>query len=311
MALAALGRAPSAAASPQGVVGFGFRSLGMGNTGAAVGEGVDSVYANPALLSASHDLSLEVGVLGASFHYDVEGDALGAPLVLPVAVGQHHRRLLPLPFGGAERPGQHRSRVPHALRRVVRGRIPIGQAQPACGPGPVGGGQAAMGLDLGYGIRLGGGFAALAALSGSWSWPPMPGRIGTVVGGHPVASFAPLVGASYDLGEAYRVGLSFRGELEGRFNVVISAENQDKSRSALNISGVAQYDPGRSPRRWRVAGAGAWRWGSPTALARLPGAVEPPCAAGRTDRSHLRAARAPDPVTTRCWRSPGSSAPSS
>ena len=264
LALAALTWGPMADASPQEVVGFGFRSLGMGNSGAAIGEGVDSVYANPALLSASHDLTLELGVLGASFHYDIAGDALAGPLPpYPSLSANTIGGLLPLPFGGVLK-----DRVTIGLGFltpydvVVRGRILYPEKPQLLLADRVQSVavQAAMGLDLGYGLRLGGGFAALAALSGSVVVATdASGRIGTVVEDTLVASFAPLVGASYDIGEAYRLGLSFRGELVGRFNVVISAENLGQiDIPPLNISGVAQYDP------WQIAAevarvAGPWR----------------------------------------------------
>ena len=40
-----------------------------------------------------------------------------------------------------------------------------------------------------------------------------------------VASYGPIVGASYDFGDEYRVGATFRGKLEGRFNVVINVKD--------------------------------------------------------------------------------------
>jgi long-chain fatty acid transport protein len=122
--------------------------------------------------------------------------------------------------------------------------------------------QAAIGLDIGYGIRLGGGFAALAALDGSVVVATdASGRIGTTVEDTLVASFAPIVGAAYDIDERWRVGLAFRGVLRGRFNVVISAEDLGALNiPPLNISGVAQYDP------WQLAPEVAYQAG-PWALA--------------------------------------------
>jgi long-chain fatty acid transport protein len=67
-----------------------------------------------------------------------------------------------------------------------------------------------------------------------------------------VASYAPIVGASYEWQgpwkTAWRFGLAFRGELVGRFNVVITAADLGALQvPPLNISGVAQYDP------WQIA----------------------------------------------------------
>jgi long-chain fatty acid transport protein len=246
-----------ASASPQEVLGFGYRSIAMGTTGAAIGEGVDTVYANPALLSASRDLTLQVGTLGAVFDLQAEGAGLGAlpgytPLTASTIGG-----LLPLPFGGILE-----DRITIGLgfltpyQVVVRGRILYPERPQYLLADRVQSVavQAAIGLDLGYGIRLGGGFAALAALTGSvLVQTDASGRIGTVVEDTLVASYAPIVGASYDLGEDWRIGLSFRGELVGRFNVVIEAENLGQIEiPPLNISGVPQYDP------WQIALEGAY-----------------------------------------------------
>src|SRR4029078_9579028 len=74
------------------------------------------------------------------------------------------------------------------------------------------------------------------------------GRFGAVVEDPLVASYGPIVGASYDIGDAYRVGLTFRGELVGRFNVIIQVKDLGGIVAPpLNISGVAQYDP------WQIA----------------------------------------------------------
>jgi long-chain fatty acid transport protein len=242
----------AAEASPQEVLGFGFRSMGMGTTGAAVGTGVDTVYANPALLSAERDLGLQIGLVGASFGLDVEGAGLpplpSYPSFRAITIGG----VLPLPFGGVLK-----DRVALGLgfvtplEIVVRGRILypetpqylIADRVQAVAV------QAALGVDIGYGIRIGGGFAASAALTGSvLVAEDASGRIGTNVEDTLVATYAPLVGASYDIGDSYRVGLAFRGELDGRLDVVITAEDLGELQiPPLNIGGVAQYDP------WQIA----------------------------------------------------------
>lgn len=269
-AVATLG-ASSAAASPQEVIGFGYRSIGMGTTGGAVGEGVDSVYANPALLSLEHDMTLELGVTEALFHLVAEGpDFPGRVYVTPLR-GNSIGALLPLPFGGALE-----DRVTLGLGFftpfdvVVRGRILYPEKPQFLLADRVQSVavQAGLGADIGYGIRLGVGFAALAALSGSVVVATdASGRIGTVVKDTLVASYAPIAGASYDLTEHYRLGLTFRGELVGRFNVVIEAEDLGQiTIPPLNISGVAQYDPyqlalevARVNGAWEVAVGATWK----------------------------------------------------
>lgn len=260
--------AAQAHASPEDVFGFGPRSSGMGATGAAIGRGYEAVYSNPALLSLAHQRELTLGFVGAAFD-------LRAPRKL--SYGPLHGSIigatLPVPFGGVL---QDRVTVGLGffapLDLVVRGRIlypetpqfPIADRTQSVAV------QAGIGLDLGHGIRLGGGFAALAALTGAvLVATDASGRIGTVVEDSLVASYGPIVGLSVDLGDAYRIGVTFRGELIGRFNVVITVKDLgDIMVPPLNISGVAQYDPlqlavelARVNKPWRVAIGGTFkRW---------------------------------------------------
>jgi long-chain fatty acid transport protein len=286
-----------AEASPQEVIGFGYRSVAMGTTGAAVGEGVDDVYGNPALLSLERDMTLELGVTEALFHLYADGPGMPGRVYVSPLRGNSIGALLPLPFGGALE-----DRVTLGLGFftpfdvVVRGRIlypdkPQFLLADRVQSVAV---QAGLGADVGYGVRVGAGFAALAALSGSVVVATdASGRIGTVVKDTLVASYAPIVGASYDVTEHYRAGLTFRGELVGRFNVVIEAKDLGQiTIPPLNISGVAQYDPyqlsaefARVDGPWEVAIGLTWKhWsaypGPAEATVRCEDAPDPdaPCA---------------------------------
>jgi long-chain fatty acid transport protein len=245
--------ASSALASPQEVIGFGPRSIAMGTTGAAVGRGVDTVYANPALLSLSRELELELGLEGAWFDLHAHGPGM------PGGVGKAPLRantlgaLLPLPFAGVLK-----DRITVGLGFVtpldvvVRGRILYAERPQFLLADRVQSiaVQAGLGGDIGHGLRLGVGVTALAALSGSVSvQTDASGRIGTLVEDTLVASYAPLLGLSWEFADGrYRAGLAVKGELVGRFNVVITAENLGSiTIPPLNISGVAQYDP------WQIA----------------------------------------------------------
>jgi long-chain fatty acid transport protein len=143
--------------------------------------------------------------------------------------------------------------------------------------------QAGIGIDFGHGIRAGGGFAALAALSGAvLVATDAAGRIGTVVEDTLVASYGPIVGLSYDLGDAWRVGATYRGALVGRFNVVITVKDLGAlTVPPLNISGIAQYDP------WQIA----------LEIARVKGALR--FAAGATFK-HWSAYPGLSEATVRC-----------
>jgi long-chain fatty acid transport protein len=236
----------------------------MGTTGAAVGQGVDTIYANPALLSQSRDLELQIGLFSASFDLHADGAGLGPLPSYPALQSTTIGGILPLPFGGVLK-----DRVVVGVgfltpfEIVVRGRIlyPEKPQYLLADRVQAVAVQAAVGIDIGYGIRIGGGFAASAALNGSvLVSEDASGRIGTTVEDTLIATYAPLIGASYDIGEDYRVGLAFRGKLDGEFNVIISAEDLGQIQiPPLNISGVAQYDP------WQIAAefarvSGDWRF---------------------------------------------------
>jgi long-chain fatty acid transport protein len=277
-----------AESSPEDVFGFGPRTMAMGGSGAALGRGFESVWGNPALLSTERRRELSLGLLGA--HFD-----LRAPNRLNYSSlsGGFIGAVLPVPFGGVLR-----DRVTIGLGfftpfdLIVRARIlyperphfPVADRTASVAV------QAGLGVDIGYGIRIGGGFAALAALTGSvLVATDASGRIGTVVEDTLVASYGPILGASYERG-AYRVGVAFRGELVGRFNVVINVQDLGQiTVPPLNISGLAQYDPmqialelARVKGPWRVAaGATYKRWsaypGPAEATVRCPGSD--PCGA--------------------------------
>ncbi|WP_437942327.1 OmpP1/FadL family transporter [Sorangium sp. So ce341] len=278
LAAAGLAFAPAGAAraSPEDVLGFGARASAMGATGAAVAEGYEAVYANPALLSLSRERRLTLGLEGAIFDLRAGGRRLSYPPLRGSLIGA----TVPIPFGGALA-----DRVTIGLGFfapfdvVVRGRIlyPETPQFPVADRTQSVAAQAALGASLGRGVRVGAGFAALAALSGAVTVATdASGRVGTLVEDTLVASYGPILGASYDIG-AYRVGAAFRGELAGRFDVVIRAEDLGGiAVPPLHIAGIAQYDPAqvalevaRVKGPWKVAiGATYKRWSA------YPGPVE-------------------------------------
>jgi long-chain fatty acid transport protein len=109
--------------------------------------------------------------------------------------------------------------------------------------------RAGVGADIGYGIRVGVGFAALAEIVGTVvAATDATGRVGTRVEDQLVATYAPTLGVSYDLPlkgpELWRVGVTYRGTLDARFAVVIDGTKLSSLQIPLfNISGLAQYDP--------------------------------------------------------------------
>lgn len=297
VALAGALGAGQAEASPEDVFGFGPRNLAMGATGAADSRGFEATWGNPALLSRSHERELTLGFFGAAFDLEAAGARGRAAADGTVSYeglrGSIIGATLPVPLGGVLRDRLTLGLgffTPFGL--VVRGRIlypetPQFLVADRTQSVAV---QVAAGVHVWRGLRVGGGFAALAALSGSVQVATdASGRIGTVVEDTLVASYAPVLGASYDIGDDYRVGATFRGELVGRFNVVIQVKDLGQIVvPPLNISGVAQYDPmqvalevARVRGPWRVAlGATYKRWseypGPAEATVRCPDPGEVP-----------------------------------
>ena len=290
-----------AAASPEDIFGYGGRSQAMGATGVAAGEGYETAYLNPALLSTMRARKLSLGLTGATFALSAEGAASPGRVTYSAAKGVVIGADLPIPFGGILR-----DRVGAGLAFytptdvVVRGRI----LYPESPQFPLLPDRAqsvairvGLGVDVGYGVRVGAGFAALAEIQGSAIVATdATGRVGTRVEDQLVATYAPTFGATYDLPVRFptklRAGLTYRGTLDARFAVTIDATKLSTlNLPLLNISGLAQYDPSQLAFELASVGdtltlaAGAtWkRWSS------YPGLLEPTirCSAENPDCAAL------------------------
>jgi long-chain fatty acid transport protein len=246
--------ARSAEASPEDLFGYGARTSAMGATGAAHATGYETAFHNPALASGIRANKLTLGWLGAVFRLDAEGAGLPGRVSATPATGTFIGAELPIPLRG-----KLTNRLGLALAFyeptdvVVRGRVlypektqfPIlpDRAQSVTI-------RAALGADLGYGLRVGAGFAALAEIVGDVvAATDATGRVGTRVEDQLVATYAPEIGLTYDLPVAdrdatWRVGLAYRGTLDARFSVTIDGSKLSSLNIPLfNISGLAQYDP--------------------------------------------------------------------
>jgi long-chain fatty acid transport protein len=245
--------ASSAAASPEDIFGYGPRSAAMAGVGPASSNDYEAAYTNPALISRIHLKTLMVGYQGAVFDLSATGPGLPGGIAYDPSTGMLIGIGLPVPFGGVLA-----DRVALAIdfysptAIIVRGRIlypetpqylllPDRTQSLAI--------RAGMGLDLGYGIRVGGGFAALAQIEGSVVVATdSTGHVGSNVQDQLIAVYAPAVGAAYDLpfgkDHPFRIGVSYRGQLEARFSVEIDATKLSSLNiPVLNIAGIAQYDP--------------------------------------------------------------------
>lgn len=278
--LLATAAARPAAASPEEIFGYGPRVPAMGAGGAASARGFEAAVANPALLSMLRTNKLTLGLQGASFDLHADGAGLPGRVSYESASGVVIGIDVPLPFGGVLR---DRVGVGAAFYTpsdiIVRGRILYPEkpqfvllpdrAQSLTA-------RAGFGVDFGYGIHAGAGFAVLAEIVGDVTVATdATGRVGTRVEDQLVATYAPTFGAAYELpvkldaDNKLRLGLSYRGRLDARFAVIIDATKLSSLQIPIfNIAGLAQFDPAQIsfeaasewPRTMLVAGLAFKKW---------------------------------------------------
>jgi long-chain fatty acid transport protein len=291
-----------AAASPEDLFSYGPRSPAMGGTGAASSDGFEAAYTNPALLARIRRERLVLGVETAAF--DLHADGPG----LPGRISYEPMRAfvigadVPIPLGG-----RLRDRIGAGValstptELLVRGRIPY----PETPQFPLLPDRsqtiairAGLGVDVGYGVRVGAGFGALAQIQGvATVATDASGKVGSRVEDQLVATYAPTFGASYDLplsdGSTTRVGVTYRGTLAARIEVAIDATKLSSLNiPVFNIAGYAQYDPAqiavevsRAKGPWLLAAGVTWKhWSG------FPGLIEPtiPCPADSPDCPSLK-----------------------
>lgn len=244
-----LGTAGSALASPAEQIGFGPRSQAMAGTGTAVGRGVDTTYANPALLSREHTSEFTFGWQSTRFVLHADGDNAPGDLSEESLHGTTIGVILPVPFGGflEERVtlglGVFTPSTLIARARLLypeRAQFPVLTDRMQTLNFNAGGG-----VDLGYGIRVGAGALALAELVGTVVVrTDSTGRVGTAVDDQLVATYAPVAGVAWDYDPRTTLGLAYRGALRGDFDVLVQVYDLGSlTVPDLNITGVAQYDP--------------------------------------------------------------------
>lgn len=270
----------------------------MGGTGVASATGVDATYANPALLSLVRANQLTIGFVGASFDLHADGPGLPGRVSTLPAKGYVVGAAVPIPFGGVLR-----DRIAAGLAfyaptdTLVRASIHY----PETPEFPLLADRAqsltmrlGVGADIGYGLRVGVGVAALANLVGAVDVGSSGGTAGSSVGEQLIATYAPAVGLTWDLPvdrgpddrPRWRVGASYRGSLGATLGVNVDASQLTTlNLPVLHIAGVAQYDPDELAFEvaymrdgWTVAAGVTWKhWSA------YPGVFEPTivCPAGQ------------------------------
>jgi len=220
----------------------------MGMTAAASAEGYEATFGNPALLADTRQKSLTLG-LGIARHA-LSADTPGRPLSLPtdemktIYIGA----ALPLPFKGVLE-----DRLTFGVgfldpaKFLVRGKIlyPERYQYPIVAPR-----VQSIAVMMGLGakiterVRIGAGFQALAAVIGEILINlDATGRVGSRTDDQVVAAYAPIASIAVDLGDRWRVGLAYRGELIGRFALTIKVQDLGIPLPDFNVAGIAQYVP--------------------------------------------------------------------
>jgi len=267
-------------ASPQDLFGYGSRSSAMAATGVAFGDDYEAVFSNPAGLSRVTRRGLVVGAHGAGYAVSLDGErfTLDAPRATSIGVE------LPIPFGGVL---EHRIVLGAGfytpLDVIVRGDIayPEVPQMPVLTRAKSVAVQAGIGVDLDGvvdGLRVGAGFSALASLLGDMVTAiDSTGRFGSRVETQLVATYAPIVGATWEHGD-WSFGLVWRGELTAEFEMEVVTRDLPVHLPVLTIGGLAQYDPHalaaeaawRPAPGWLFAAQACWRhWSA------YPGAERP------------------------------------
>lgn len=246
--------ATEAVASPADLLGFGPRSQALGATGAATARGFEATYLNPALLSGSTKRELTLGVQTVDFSLHADGAQRQGPsapgkMGYESMLGTYIGAVLPVPFGGVLKdrlvlglgafiPNQLIARA--RILYTERPQFPVLADRMQTLSFNLG-----AGLDIGHGIRIGGGAMAIAELVGTVVVQnDAMGRVGTLVDDQLVATFAPVVGATFDITDEIVAGAVWRGELEAEFDIVVQVRDLGMLELPdLHIAGSAQYDP--------------------------------------------------------------------
>lgn len=276
LVIATLCVAGGAVASPAEQFGFGARSQAMAGVGTAVGRGVDTTYANPALLSREPRSEFTFGWQSTRFVLHADGANAPGELSEESLHGTTIGVVVPVPFGGFLEDrvvlglGVFTPSTTLARARLLypeRAQFPVITDRAHTLNFAAG-----AGVDVGYGVRVGAGALALAELVGTVVVrTDTTGRVGTAVDDQLITTYAPVVGASWDFAEDTTAGLVFRGALRGDFDVLVQVNDLGSlTVPDLNITGVAQYDPaqiqaevGRRFGAWTLAlGATYKRWGA-------------------------------------------------
>ena len=217
----------------------------MAGTGVAYADDYESTFVNPAGLARVRQRSLTFGLQGGAFRFELDGERLPMSPVKANTIGG----TIPLPFGGLMQDRLTLGLGFYTPLDVVL----VGDLSYADVPRAIVLDRAqslaiqfGLGVDLHGvvdGLRLGASLTALGSFAGSIvAGIDATGKFGSVVETQVVSSFAPIVGATYDVGD-FSFGAVWRGKIESDFVFHIVTRDLPLTVPVLNIGGIAQYDP--------------------------------------------------------------------
>lgn len=234
-------------ASLPDMLSLGPRSSALAGTGVSVANDWEATYQNPAGLGQTQT-KLSIGFVYGGYRLRIDdathelsnpsGLQIGASVPLPLG-GMLQDRIgiglgLYLPSGVVNRVNVPYPEVPRAALFDARTEV----VSVLVG----------IGLRLPWGLRIGGGVLALAALVGDIIIrPDGTGRITTISEEQLTVDYAPIVGARWaPSSERFQLGLTFRGASRSSYLLRLHTELGDAIPLGLpliSFAGIAQYDP--------------------------------------------------------------------
>lgn len=234
-------------ASLPDLISLGPRSSAMAGTGVAVADDWEATYQNPAGLSQAQT-KLSLGMVYGGYRLQIDGEPhplsnpagvqIGASVKLPLG-GILTDRIglglgLYLPAGVVNRVSVPFPEVPRAALLDARTEV----VSVLVG----------LGIRLPWGLRVGGGVLALAALVGDIIIrPDGSGRITSISEEQLTVDYAPILGIRWSPpSERLQLGLTFRGASRSSYLLRLHTELGDAIPLGLpliSFAGIAQYDP--------------------------------------------------------------------
>lgn len=255
-------------ASPQDLFGYGARAGALGMTGVATANNYEAVYYNPAGLAEVRQRGLWVGMQAAAFQLRLDDSPYSLQPLRATTIGVE----LPLPFGGILKDrlvlGMGFFTPTNVIidAEILYPEVPqfpvLSRAQSLAI-------QAGLSInldDVAPGLTLGVSFSVLASMLGEvTAGLGSDGKFGSKVETQLVATYSPIVGARYRVGD-FTFAAVWRGELRADFKLDIITSDLPVDVPVLIIGGLAQYDPMnasieiayRPTAAWQLTVGGIW-----------------------------------------------------